>query len=60
MKATAAIHPTPSQHPPPVRNLEDTMKKPLLPLGLATTLVLATLGMAIADAHGGDAVFGCC
>ncbi len=36
------------------------MKKLLLPLGLATTLVLAVVGMAIADAHGGDAVFGCC
>jgi len=35
------------------------MKK-LLPLGLATTLVLAVVGMAIADAHAGDAVFGCC
>ncbi len=36
------------------------MKKLLLPLGLAATLVLAVVGMAIADAHAGDGAYGCC
>ncbi len=36
------------------------MKKLLLPLGLAATLVLAVVGMAIADGHAGDAEYGCC
>jgi len=36
------------------------MKTLLLSLGLATTLVLAVVGMAIADAHADEAQYGCC